>query len=117
VVGVEQRVESQQLGARDLTRSASTAAAAAALGLHGTTIDVLEVHAPFSHQAKLVVDAVDAHVGAVRLPDTDPIMVTGLLRVVGAADAVLSGSARRAVAHGTNGPCLQHNILCVLEAP
>jgi hypothetical protein len=117
VVGVEQRIESHHLGARDLTKSASTAAAAAALGLHDTTIDVLEVHAPFSHQAQLVVDAVGAHVDAVRLPDTDPIMVTGLLRVVGAADAVLTGSARRAVAHGTNGPCLQHNILCLLEPP
>jgi hypothetical protein len=116
VVGVEQRIESQRLGARDLTRSASTAAAAAALGLHGTTIDVLEVHAPFSHQAQLVVDAIGADVASVRLPDADPIMVTGLLRVVGAAAAVLRGSARRAVAHGTNGACLQHNILCLLEA-
>jgi hypothetical protein len=116
VAGVEQRVDSHHLGARDLTTSPSTAAAAAALGLRGSAIDVLDVHAPFSHQARLVVDAVGADVGTVRLADADPIMVTGLLRVVAAANAVLDGGARRAVAHATNGPCLQHNLLCLLEA-
>jgi len=63
-----------------------------------------------------VVDAVGADVVAVQSADADPIMVTGLLRVVAAADAVLRGQAQRAVAHGTNGPCLQHNVLCLLEA-
>jgi hypothetical protein len=116
VTGVEQRIDAHYVGARDLTRSASTAAAATALGLPGSTIDLLEVHAPFSHQAQLVVDAVGADVAAVRHADADPIMVTGLLRVVAAADAVLRGEAQRAVAHGTNGPCLQHNVLCLLEA-
>jgi hypothetical protein len=117
VAGIEQRVEAHHLGARDLGRSASTEAAAAALGLPGSAVDLLEVHAPFSHQVQIVVDAVGAEVGEVRPADTDPIMVTGLLRVVGAARAVLSGRARRAVAHGTSGPCLQHNLLCLLEAP
>jgi hypothetical protein len=116
VRGVEQRVDSHHLGARDLTRSASTAAAATALGLPGSAIDLLEVHAPFSHQVQLVVEAVGADVGTIRRADADPIMVTGLLRIVDAANAVLGGDARRAVAHGTNGPCLQHNVLCRLEA-
>jgi len=116
VTGVEQRVDSHHLGARDLTTSPSTAAAATALGLPGSHVDVVDVHAPFSHQAQLVVDAIGADVDAVRLADVDPIMVTGLLRVVDAANAVLDGSARRAVAHATNGPCLQHNVLCLLEA-
>jgi len=115
VTGVEQRVDSHHLGARDLATSSSTAAAAAALGLPGTRVDVLEVHAPFSHQAQLVVDAIDADIGTVHLADADPIMVTGLLGVVGAANAVLDGNARRAVSHATNGPCLQHNVLCLLE--
>jgi hypothetical protein len=116
VSGVEQRVDSHHLGARDLTRSASTAAAATALGLPGSAIDLLVVHAPFSHQEQLVVEAVGAEVATIRRADADPIMVTGLLRVVDAANAVLDGHARRAVAHGTNGPCLQHNVLCLLEA-
>jgi hypothetical protein len=116
VAGIEQRVETHHLGARDLGASRSTAAAAAALGLPGSTVDVVEVHAPFSHQVRLVVDAIDADVGEVRVAASDPIMVTGLLRVVAAANAVLAGEARRAVAHGTNGPCLQHNVLCLLES-
>jgi hypothetical protein len=117
VAGVEQRVDAHYPGARDLGRSASTEAAAAALGLRGSRVDVVEVHAPFAHQAQLVVDAIGAEAGAVRVPDSDPIMATGLLRVVGAARAVLDGAATRAVAHATNGPCLQHNLLCLLEHP
>jgi hypothetical protein len=115
VAGVEQRADSHHLGARELTRSPSTAAAAVALGLPGSQVDVLEVHAPFSHQAQLVVDALAADIDAVRLAHSDPIMVTGLLRVVAAANAVLDGGAQRVVAHATNGPCLQHNLLCLLE--
>ena len=108
------------LGARDLTESASIRSAAARLGLPGSTIDVLEVHAPFSHQELIVVDAIGAaDVGAVNpsggaLP-ADPVMATGLIRLGSAADAVRRGDARRAVGHATNGPCLQHNLLCLFE--
>ncbi len=81
---------------------------------------MLEVHAPFSPQELILVDAVGAaEIGTLNpsggaLP-ADPIMATGLIRVGAAADAVRRGDARRAVAHATNGPCLQHNLLCVLE--
>jgi hypothetical protein len=43
-------------------------------------------------------------------------MVAGLLRIGEAAAAVRRG-ARRALGHATSGPCLQHNLLCLLEAP
>ena len=42
-------------------------------------------------------------------------MASGLLRFVEAADAVHAGTADRAVAHATSGPCLQHNMVAVLE--
>ena len=32
-----------------------------------------------------------------------------------AAQAILDGGARRTVGHATNGPCLQHNLLCLME--
>jgi acetyl-CoA acetyltransferase len=121
ISGVEHRIESHALGGRDLTLSRSTRAAAARLGLPGSAIDVLEVHAPFSHQELIVVDAVGAgDIGALNpsggaLP-ADPMMVTGLIRIGSAAEAILRGEARRAVGHATNGPCLQHNLLCLLEA-
>lgn len=120
ITGLDQAVETGALGARDLTRSPSIEAVSDRLGLRGSAIDVLEVHAPFGPQELLVVDAIGAaEVGSVNpsggvLP-ADPLMVSGLLRVVAAASAVLAGDARRAVAHATNGPCLQHNLLCLLE--
>jgi hypothetical protein len=42
-------------------------------------------------------------------------MSAGLIRIGEAAARVSSGSARRAVAHATSGPCLQQNLVCVLE--
>lgn len=118
--GIEQRIETQALGGRDLTVSRSTEAAAARLGLPGAEIDVLEVHAPFSHQELIVVDAIGSGaVGALNpsggaLP-ADPLMATGLIRIGSAAESILRGDARRAVGHATNGPCLQHNLLCLME--
>jgi acetyl-CoA acetyltransferase len=121
VSGIEQRMDAHHLGERDLAASPSIAAASAALGLPGTVLDVLEVHAPFSHQERIVVDAIGAAEVRALTPSggalaADPIMATGLIRIVEAANAVLRGEARRAVAHATNGPCLQHNLLCLLEA-
>lgn len=120
IAGLDHRVESGALGGRDLSRSASAAAAAQRLGLPGSRIDVLELHAPFSHQELLLVDAIAAaEIGALNpsggvLP-ADPIGVSGLQRIGAAAAAVLRGDADRAVGHAGNGPGLQHNLLCVLE--
>jgi acetyl-CoA acetyltransferase len=120
ITGIEQRIETQALGERDLTISRSTRAAADRLGLRGSAIDVLEVHAPYSHQELIVVDAVGAaSIGALNpsggaLP-ADPLMATGLIRIGSAAEAILQGDARRTVGHATNGPCLQHNLLCLME--
>lgn len=120
IAAIDQRMDTQALGARDLTVSPSTRAAAARLGLPGSPLDVLEVHAPYSYQELVLVDAIGAaEIGAVNpsggaLP-ADPIMATGLIRVGAAAEAIRRGEASRAVGHATNGPCLQHNLLCLLE--
>jgi acetyl-CoA acetyltransferase len=120
ITDLDQRVETHAFGQRDLTRSPSIEAAAVRLGLRASGIDVLELHAPFSHQELVVVDAIGAEqVDALNpsggaLP-ADPVMATGLIRVGAAAEVVLRGEAHRAVGHATNGPCLQHNLLCVLE--
>ena len=45
----------------------------------------------------------------------NPRMAAGLLRIVDAAPRIADGSAERAVAHATSGPCLQQNLVCVLE--
>ena len=121
ITGIDQRIDSGALGGRDLARSPSIEIAADRLGLPGTGIDVLECHAPYSHQELIIRDALRAaRIGSVNpsggaLP-ADPLPVTGLIRVGTAAACVLDGRARRAVGHATSGPCLQHNLLCLLEA-
>jgi len=44
-----------------------------------------------------------------------PMMVGGLQRLAAAAAGVAAGRAKRAVAHATSGPCLQQNLVAVLE--
>jgi hypothetical protein len=42
-------------------------------------------------------------------------MAAGLIRFAEAADRLLAGGADRAVAHSASGPCLQQNLVAVLE--
>ena len=46
----------------------------------------------------------------------NPIMATGLIRIGEAASRIMDGSATRALGHATSGPCLQQNLVCVMEA-
>jgi acetyl-CoA acetyltransferase len=119
VMGMEHRVETAGVGRRDLAASPSTRTCAERLGVAGSSVDVVELHAPFSHQELILLDALGARVGSLNpsggaLP-ADPIMATGLVRLGAAAQAILDGRAGRVVAHATNGACLQHNLLCLLE--
>ena len=45
----------------------------------------------------------------------NPMMAAGLVRIGEAAARIHRGEAGRAVAHATSGPCLQQNLVCVLE--
>jgi acetyl-CoA acetyltransferase len=119
--GIDHRIEPHALGARDLTRSVSVEIAAAKAGVAERPVDVAEIDAPFSHQEILVRTAlglgdstrVNLSGGALA---AWPYVVSGLLRIGEAARRVHAGEARRAVAHATSGPCLQQNLVCVLEA-
>jgi hypothetical protein len=42
-------------------------------------------------------------------------MAAGLSRIGEVATRIHSGEAGRGVAHATSGPCLQQNLVCVLE--
>ena len=44
------------------------------------------------------------------------LMGAGLNRIGEVANAISSGTAHRGVAHISSGPCLQHNMVCVLES-
>jgi acetyl-CoA acetyltransferase len=120
ITGFDHRMETHSLGARDLTSSPSTAKAAEVAGVHDGPVDVAEIHAPYAHQEVIVREALGLD-DSVRINPSggplaaNPMMSAGLIRIGEAAERIRSGQAGRAVAHATSGPCLQQNLVCVLE--
>jgi acetyl-CoA acetyltransferase len=118
--GIDHRIEIHQPGMRDLTASPSTRRAGEQAGVGNGPIDVAELCASFSHQEKILREALglgdDVNVnpsgGALA---ANPMMAVGLARVAEAARRIAEGDARRAVAHATSGQALQQNLVCVLE--
>jgi acetyl-CoA acetyltransferase len=121
ISGIDHRIEAHSLGARDLAKSPSAALAAEKAGVGAGPLDVAELHAPFSHQELILRDAmglgeeveINPSGGAIA---ANPIMATGLIRIGEAAARIMGGSAKRALGHATSGPCLQQNLVCVMEA-
>jgi acetyl-CoA acetyltransferase len=120
--GIDHRIEPASLGARDLALSGSTALAAkrAGVGNGEGPVEVAELHAPFSHQELILRDALGLGEDVVVNPSggaltANPVMAAGLIRIGEAAQRIIDGSVTRAVAHATSGPCLQQNLVCVLE--
>ncbi len=119
--GIDHRVEPHALGVRDLARSPSTATAGERAGVGRKKVDVAELHAPFTHQ-ELILRAALGLADDVRVNPSggalaaNPMMVAGLIRIGEAARVIIDGDAHRTVGHATSGPCLQQNLVCVLEA-
>ena len=118
--GIDHRVDPQAFGLRDLTESASTRIAGEKAGVGDGPIDIAELHAPFTHQELIVREALglgdDVNVNPSGGPlAANPVMAAGLIRIGEAATRISSGDANRAVAHATSGPCLQQNLVAVLE--
>lgn len=121
ITGIEHRIETPVLGARDLTVSTSTAAsAAAATGGDASSIEVAELHAPFSHQQLILTEAIGLAPNTTINPSggalaANPMFVAGLERIGFAAQHIFNGSASRVLAHATSGAGLQQNLVAVLE--
>ncbi len=124
VRGMDHRMESHHPGLRDLTSSPSTERAALEAGVHDGPVDVLEVMANYSPEEIVLRRAL----GVPASGDTatavnpsggplagHPVMATGLVRVIEVANRIASGEAGRGVAHASSGPCLQQNLVAVLE--
>ena len=138
ITGFEHRIDSGELGARDLLAvpsataaglACAAAAAARAAGADGLSaadahgvdgVDVAELHAPFTHQELLLRESLRLGDGVDINPSGgalcgNPMFAAGLARIGMAAQAVMTGRARRALGHATSGPALQQNLVCVLE--
>jgi hypothetical protein len=112
--GIDHRIEAPALGTRDLTQSPSTRIAAEHIGALGASADAAFLHAPYPHQEFVLREALQLN-GTRVDAGTGPTMVGGLQRLVLGAEAVASGEAQRAIAHATSGPCLQQNLVALLE--
>ncbi|WP_328441967.1 thiolase domain-containing protein [Streptomyces sp. NBC_00457] len=129
--GIDHRIEAHGLGVRDLTDSPSTRLAAEKAGAfelpHGLkgmggapTVDTAELHAPFTSQEVVLRKALRLD-DSVRVNPSggalaaNPIMAAGLIRIGEAAARIHRGESDRALAHATSGPCLQQNLVAVLE--
>jgi acetyl-CoA acetyltransferase len=132
--GVDHRTELQTLGARDLTRSAGARLAGEkALAMAGLAraadVDLVELTATNPVEEMIVCEALGLNPRGARPvlnPSggalcAHPIMSTGLIRL-GEVFRQLSGrageravaGAERALAHASQGHCLQHNIVWVV---
>lgn len=114
--GIDHRIEAHSIGVRDLTESPSTALAAERAG----HVDVAELHAPFTHQELILREALGLEDGVRINPSggplcANPVMAAGLIRIGEVAQRIIDGEAGRALAHATSGPCLQQNLVCLLE--
>ena len=121
ISGIEHRIETPVLGARELTTSPSTAASAAAATNGDTSsIELAEIYAPFSHQQLILTEAIGLSDSTKINPSggalaANPMFSAGLERIGFAARHVFAGEASRVLAHATSGPALQQNLVAVLE--
>jgi acetyl-CoA acetyltransferase len=120
ITGIAHYSDLHNPGMRDLTTSRSTTLAAQAAGVGPRPVEVAEIQAAYTHEEPLLVEALGIGADTVVNPSGgplagNPIMATGLVRVAEAARQIRDHGKQRTLAHATSGPCLQQNLVCVLE--
>jgi len=118
ITGIAHAIDSAHLGARDLTTSPSTVAAAQRAGIDG--VEVAELYTPFTHQELILRRDLVLGDGVRVTPSGgalagNPMFAGGLVRIGEAARQISDGTAGRVLAHATGGPALQQNLVCVME--
>ena len=119
ITGMDHRTECHNPSFRALDDSPSVRVAADALGVGDTPVEIAELQTAFTHEELLLRHvlelgdevSVNPSGGPLR---ANPIMASGLCRIGYAADHIFGGG-KRALAHSTSGPCLQQNLLCLVE--
>lgn len=118
--GIDHRIEAHYPSMRDLSTIGSAASAGAAAGVGDAPIEVAELSAPFSHQVLMLADALGLGDDVVINPSggalaADPMIVTGMVRIGRAWREIAENGRQRVLAHASSGPCLQQNLVCVME--
>jgi acetyl-CoA acetyltransferase len=119
IAGIDHRADPHYPGVRDLavSRSAKQAGEKAGVGKGG--VEVAELSAVCTPEELVLADALGLGGDVAINPSggalvSNPVMVTGLARIGEAAKHVFGGG-NRALGHAASGPCLQQNLVCVVE--
>jgi len=120
ITGLDHRIESHHAGLRDLTDSESTRLAANGAGVSDGPVDVAELHTTHAHEEIILRDALGLGDDTVVNPSGgplcgDPVMATGLTRIIEVTKRIQAGEASRGVGHAASGAGLQQNLVVVLE--
>jgi acetyl-CoA acetyltransferase len=120
IAGIDHRSDAHYLGARDLTVSNAARIAGEQAGVAKGPVEVAEMAAQFSHEELVLREALGLGDEVVVSPSggamaANPIIATGLIRIGEAANQIIDGGRNRVLAHASAGPCLQQNLVCVLE--
>ena len=120
ITGFDHRTECHNPSFRALDDSPSTRIAAEAAGLGAGPVEVAELQAAFTHEELLLAPRARPR----RRDEGEPVgrraasrtrsWPPGLCRIGYAADHIFGGG-NRALGHSTSGPCLQQNLICILE--
>ena len=118
--GIDHRSDAHTLGVRDLTSAMSAAIAANKSGVGGDRIDFAELHAPFTTSEAVLTQAIGLDDSVLVNPSggalaANTMMAAGLIRFGEVFERIARGDGDRGVAHSTSGPCLQQNLVAVLE--
>jgi acetyl-CoA acetyltransferase len=118
--GIDHRIDPHYIGVRDLSRSESARLAAQHAGVGDAPVEVAELAAAFSHEELILRDALGLGETVEVNPSggslvSNPMMVSGLTRIGEAFRQINANGRHRTVGHAASGPCLQQNLVCVLE--
>ncbi len=120
ITGLAHCSELHYPGMRDLRTSNATTLAAKAAGIEDGPVEVAELQAAFTHEEPLLAAALGLGDDVAINPSggplaANPIMATGLVRIAEAARQIRDNGKSRTLAHSTSGPCLQQNLVCIME--
>lgn len=120
IAGIDHRSEAHYPGMRDLSVSNAARLAGEQAGVDKAPIDVAELYVSYSPEEILLREALGLDPSVTVNPSggplvSNPLMVAGLIRIGEAAKQIHEHRADRAVGHAAAGPCLQQNLVCVME--
>jgi acetyl-CoA acetyltransferase len=120
IAGIDHRIDAHYPGTRDLAVSNSARIAGEQAGVGKGPIEVAELSAQFSHEELILREALGLGDDTVISPSggalqANPVIATGLIRIGEAANQIIEGGKERTLGHASAGPCLQQNLVCVLE--